>query len=757
MLMRSKKNKQEIVGTEIIDSIKISENFYTKQENRLLTLLLKGLIVYLITAGSVGGTLTATGTSFNHFVFNIVIIIMSIVISLIYYNKKSENIGDILYLFGIIIFGIYLGAYINSGFYAWMNDVIGAAAAYFNLPDVGGYNQIIKNSELTVTIAACYLGAVIVILVNMSVAKKMIYMDLFLDALIVLFLPLYFGLEPNYIYFVMLISGFIFASIWRNTGRYVKVNNNSVYIRTKHDITYAYNVKAHLYSFLQVFLCIVIVLSSLYVVVPKDLYNLYRSKSDTKEYTDDYVQTFITSGIAGFFNRYKNKAGISSGKLGGVNSVSLDYETDLKITFTPYAYEPIYLRTFIGGNYEPYANRWNIANPTILNRDEADLLAKEYIGGNPYSGKGTMIVENIDAEFGEYSLYFSRKDSNIKIGEIAQREYFPLYDEISFKNKNDTLSTEEKDYWLYVPNDNVPSIINTLNKINIPEETDNLEKVQYIKEYFLNNIPYTLRPGSTPYRKDFVNYFLDTNKKGYCVHFASAATLMLRYLGIPARYVEGYVFDYSESSKTTIDEGLKYEDFFSGYNSVGKVPVLTAEITDASGHAWVEIYQDSFGWIPVDLTPPSSDTDSDSEEGFFARLLNRLNSNNTIAEDESGEGNTISIDSRIVRNVIITIFVILAVMSFLYFGILYALSTYKYSKADINTKLILKYHIFLHKKSKKLKNLRFCNNYREQINTITGNEKYEKIILILEKAGFSNIEISDEEFKEVIMFFKKHK
>ena len=121
--MKYKKNKQEVAGTDLIDSLKISDNFYTKQENRLFTLLLKGLIVYLISAGSIGGALTATGTSFNHIIFNVVVILLSIIISLIYYNKKTENIGDILYLFGIIFFGVFLGTYINSGFYAWMNDV----------------------------------------------------------------------------------------------------------------------------------------------------------------------------------------------------------------------------------------------------------------------------------------------------------------------------------------------------------------------------------------------------------------------------------------------------------------------------------------------------------------------------------------------------------------------------------------------------------------------------------------------------------
>lgn len=38
---------------------------------------------------------------------------------------------------------------------------------------------------------------------------------------------------------------------------------------------------------------------------------------------------------------------------------------------------------------------------------------------------------------------------------------------------------------------------------------------------------------------DFIENFLTTSKIGHSVHFATAAALMFRYYGIPARYVEG--------------------------------------------------------------------------------------------------------------------------------------------------------------------------------------------------------------------------
>lgn len=756
MFTKSKKKKTEVVGVSLIDSLKISENFYNKQENRLQTLLLKGLIVYLVTAGMIGSALTATSTYFNQIIFNIIVALLSVLISLIYYNKTTENIGDILYLFGIIFFGVILGAYINSGFYAWMNDIVGTASVYFDLPDIGGYNQVISNSDLTVTIASCYLGAIAVILINMSIAKRMMYGDLFLDALIVLLLPLYFELEPKYVYFIMFCIGVIFAAIWKNTGKYTKVDNNSVYIRTKKCITYTYNFKAHLYTFLQIGVVVITVFALIYVVYPYSLYSLDRKQSESKNTTDEYVETFITSGIQGFFNRYDNIGGMSSGRLGGVSSIRLDYRTDLNITFAPYNYKPVYLRTFVGGDYRPYDNSWSVANKDFVRRDEYTSLKKQYDNKNKYSSKATLLIENIESEIGEYALYYTDKDSVVKRSEIATRIIYPANENIGEYNNENSLSDEERDYWLTVPNDNVPSIVNTLNIIDIPQDISPLEKADYIKYYYLVNIPYTLRPGTTPYRKDFINYFLDKNKKGYCVHFASAATLMFRYMGIPARYVEGYVYDYSDSEHLTVLNDVNRADYYDGYSEIGDIPVITASLTDADAHAWVEIYTDEYGWVPVELTPPSSDTENVSGPGLLDRFLSMFDSSGELNDSTSASETTVlDIDTKAVRNVIIWIFAVVASFVILYYLIRLFVFVFKYRRSDINSRLIIRYHYWIKKISRRNKLMSDMFNYHDQIEiTMAEENDKDKLINIMEKAGFSNKNVTKEEFDFCQNMFK---
>ena len=90
---------------------------------------------------------------------------------------------------------------------------------------------------------------------------------------------------------------------------------------------------------------------------------------------------------------------------------------------------------------------------------------------------------------------------------------------------------------------------------------------------------YTLTPGKTPEGKDFALYFLLESRKGYCVHFATAVTALLRAAGVPARYAEGYVVPPGQAS--------------------GEWSTLL----DSNAHAWPEIFLTGMGWTPIEATP----------------------------------------------------------------------------------------------------------------------------------------------------------
>ena len=107
--------------------------------------------------------------------------------------------------------------------------------------------------------------------------------------------------------------------------------------------------------------------------------------------------------------------------------------------------------------------------------------------------------------------------------------------------------------------------------------------VQYLTEYY----EYTYTPNQ-PEDPDgsALDAFLNETKDGYCVQFASAATLLLRAAGLPARYVQGYVATEFGSSMDE-DGELSY----------------TAHVTDRDAHAWVEVYIEGLGWRTYETTP----------------------------------------------------------------------------------------------------------------------------------------------------------
>ena len=91
---------------------------------------------------------------------------------------------------------------------------------------------------------------------------------------------------------------------------------------------------------------------------------------------------------------------------------------------------------------------------------------------------------------------------------------------------------------------------------------------------------YDANAPAAPEGVDPVYYFLTESHRGYCMHYASAVTLMLRAAGIPARYVSGFAAEVTPDRQTAVP--------------------------DRAAHAWVEVWVNGFGWYPVEVTPDAA-------------------------------------------------------------------------------------------------------------------------------------------------------
>ena len=111
----------------------------------------------------------------------------------------------------------------------------------------------------------------------------------------------------------------------------------------------------------------------------------------------------------------------------------------------------------------------------------------------------------------------------------------------------------------------------------------------YIGEYVKNSARYDKKTGRmSPDYQDFAQWFLEESETGYCVHFATAGAVLLKALGIPARYVTGYMVE----------------------TQVG----TPKDVLGTNAHAWVEYWLPGFGWTVLECTPPDPNEETVLEQ-----------------------------------------------------------------------------------------------------------------------------------------------
>ncbi len=135
-----------------------------------------------------------------------------------------------------------------------------------------------------------------------------------------------------------------------------------------------------------------------------------------------------------------------------------------------------------------------------------------------------------------------------------------------------------------------PRIRQLARQITVHDPTP-YDKAADLERYFHTSFRYTLDL-SDMNQPDPLAYFLFTKRAGHCEYFASAMVVMLRTLGIPARYVTGF---------------LPGE-----FNDLAQDYIIRA----SDAHSWVEVYFPPYGWMTFDPTPPGEA----KRGGLFSRV-----------------------------------------------------------------------------------------------------------------------------------------
>lgn len=151
-----------------------------------------------------------------------------------------------------------------------------------------------------------------------------------------------------------------------------------------------------------------------------------------------------------------------------------------------------------------------------------------------------------------------------------------------------------------------------------------LEIIIQVMDYLENNFRYSLNPGNPDKNLDFATNFLTKNNYGYCAHFATAGTLLLRTMGIPARYVEGYVVTFDDMTTGTILTEEDYHDWLYGDYETEDSAVVSVDVLDSSAHAWVEVYFEGLGWVPLEFTNAALAEPEEDPYDFWNDINNPL-------------------------------------------------------------------------------------------------------------------------------------
>ncbi len=113
-----------------------------------------------------------------------------------------------------------------------------------------------------------------------------------------------------------------------------------------------------------------------------------------------------------------------------------------------------------------------------------------------------------------------------------------------------------------------------------------------VKDAICKDTQYSQQLKLVPIGMDYIEYFLFNQKKGYCEHYATAGTILMRLKGVPARYVSGY--------------HVSRDDFMRVKDENGNEKYI-AEVQDYEAHAWTEVYKKGFGWLPFDMSKEADD------------------------------------------------------------------------------------------------------------------------------------------------------
>lgn len=347
--------------------------------------------------------------------------------------------------------------------------------------------------------------------------------------------------------------------------------------------------------------------------------------------------------------------GISEGNLKGVKEFNPLGTKDLEVVLSHRPNKSVYLKAYVGGEYT--GEKWVASKKNDLESvvgsfrsetKERSLMNEPFRriqeGKNGLTEETIQIrIENANAKYA-YTPYYVKitnkdemvQDAYVK-GEGKENRSFTYFSRDYVEYLDEDNLDEPFDLWKKYQSFVKKAYVNNYSKLEAIDSfcnsirKDSADRVAFaLSTKFQKEFKYSRTPGAMPKGDDFVEGFFHERKVGFCVHFATAATVVYQNCGIPARYVEGYLVSpraFQEQSDGT-------------YKAV---------VTDADAHAWCETFDPDLGWEirehtiayegseikpVINSRPTEEDTPTDKPQD---QPQQNANNENTPGEDEPKE------------------------------------------------------------------------------------------------------------------------
>ncbi len=384
---------------------------------------------------------------------------------------------------------------------------------------------------------------------------------------------------------------------------------------------------------------------AVWIFMPPKRYEKYTGRITQVKNSVIALTTWSSDEVFSWVKNYFNEDTMDYGKIGKKANITYSGDTVLKISGGINWNHGLYLKGYVGDKYAK--NKWR-----SLHTNEAyqsDLAVLEKLGISPDNwhvkmrselgsrqksnlaelwNMGTLRIRNVGFGYGNYvvpylpaSAFRSENNGRTTIDTLGidyTVSYYTVYPYVLRKGileqnyeiapstfwaetepERKQMASFVRKYYLDVPKslnsvcDDFKAYLNENGGLYDKYQkgaVDMGEILSQTKLYISRDTEYSLSPGKTPAGKDTVEYFLKEGKKGYCSYYATTAAMLLRSVGIPTRYVEG-MYVTREELIAAGEEGKELE------------------VPDRDAHAWIEVFDNRYGFVVVEVTPGVGDDD----------------------------------------------------------------------------------------------------------------------------------------------------